>query len=71
MSDPAPDLRHAAIQYRDHLRAELEKVEQFLAMADHISKASESLSSGVPDLQESDGSQETGGQSVNFFSESD
>lgn len=41
MSDGNPDLRKLALQHRDHLRAELGKVEEFLAMADKLSRFSE------------------------------
>lgn len=48
MTEASSDLRQKASQYRDHLKAELAKVEQFLAMADHIDKASENIRSAFP-----------------------
>ena len=43
MTDATSDLRQRAARYRDHLEAELAKVKQFLAMADHIDKATETI----------------------------
>lgn len=43
MTDATSDLRQRATRYRDHLEAELAKVKQFLAMADHIDKATETM----------------------------
>lgn len=48
MSDATPGLRERAISYRDHLKTELAKVEQFLTMADYIDKASENVRSAFP-----------------------
>lgn len=48
MPDTTADLRQIATNYRDHLKSELAKVEQFLEMADHIAKASENMRSAFP-----------------------
>ncbi len=37
----APDVLQTATQYRDHLKAELAEVEEFLLMAGELSRASE------------------------------
>jgi hypothetical protein len=36
-----PDVLQAATQYREHLKAELANVEEFLLMADELSRPSE------------------------------
>ena len=38
MSDANPDILMAARSYRDRLKAELAEVEEFLAMADRLSR---------------------------------
>ena len=43
MTNATSDLRQRATRYRDHLEAELAQVKQFLAMADHIDKATETM----------------------------
>lgn len=48
MPDRTSDLRAMVIRYRDHLRSELSKVDQFLEMADHLAEASENLQSAFP-----------------------
>lgn len=48
MTNETCDLRQSASRYRDHLKAELAKVEQFLAMAEYMDKASENMRSAFP-----------------------
>lgn len=44
------DVRQKAAEYRDHLMSELVKVEDFIAMADRLSKSGEVVTPG-PDLR--------------------
>ncbi len=47
MSEAKTDLRHIASDYRNHLLAELAKVEDFLEMADRLEAPEEDPSFGL------------------------
>ena len=47
MPDANPDVRQLAVAYRDRLKAELAKVEDFLEMAEHLSASDERLGAGL------------------------
>jgi len=69
MSGTNSDLRQVALQYREKLKSELEKVDRFLDLADEISRSNETFSG---DSQTSDGSEplELHQDPVNVFRES-
>lgn len=48
MATTESDLRQIALQYREKLKSELAKVDQFLDLADEISRSSEAFRSDGP-----------------------
>lgn len=48
MAGTESDLRQIALQYREKLKSELAKVDQFLDLADEISRSSEAFRSDAP-----------------------